>query len=419
MSAKAVTGLCTHETVRVEPHVTPGLLEKIAHSVIDGYIASLHGGLEVGGVLFGRRESVQVTAEKFRPLACDHSLGPRFMLSENDERGLRDLLEAPRVDPSLEGLEVVGWYCSHTRSELVLLDYELLLHRTHFPGQHEFVLVFRPRDLRSVTVGIFSRNSDGTIDPNHPSNVLELPELRTIPKDNQIVVNNECDPSGDCSRPFRRNLKEHISRLPHLLSALNHAAPHQLARESEALAHSRRLDRKKRAWSLASKVVVITAAIMLAVLGAWKWVQLVRPHAAEVALSVRPYAGDFLVLWKSNLAKANRARVDIVDGSSSEHLNVTDIFQQSGVLMLPRTSGNIQATLTVDTTNGAIVRHAGFNDSFDPVRSIVVGNKSVRSEEFTSSSPVANQQIATSSPIPTHVQPPHARHKRHAKRRRF
>ncbi len=417
MSAKAVAGRCAHETVILEPNVTPGLLEKIAHSVIDGYTASLHGGLEVGGVLFGRRDGVQVTAENFRPLPCDHSLGPRFMLSENDERGLRELLEAPRIDPSLEGLEAVGWYCSHTRSELVLLDYELLLHSTYFPGQPEFVMVFRPHDLRNVAVGIFSRNVDGTVDPNRPSKILELPELRTVRTD-QPFVSTDCDASADCSRLFQPNLKERASRLPRLLSALSHAAPHQFAREPRTLAHSRPLESHERRFSLAQKVALVTAALVAAGFGAWKSVQLAHTHRPEVALSVRPYADDLLVSWKSNLAKANRARVDIVDGSSSEHLNVTDIFQQSGVLLLPRNTGNIQATLTVDTTNGAIVRRAGFNDSFDRVRSIVIDDKNPRSEATTSASPVTNQHVVTSPPVPRHVQSRHARHKRHVKGRR-
>lgn len=409
MSAKAVARRCANEAVIPEVHPGPGLLEKIAHSVIDGYTASLHGGLEVGGVLFGRRDGVQITAEKFRPLACDHSLGPRFMLSENDARGLRELLEAPRNDPSLEGLEVVGWYCSHTRSELVLLDYELLLHNTYFPGQHEFVMVFRPRDLGSVAVGIFSRNSDGTIDPNRPSNILELPELST---GNHVFVNGECDLPTVSPRPLPSSVKEHASRLPRLLNALDRSGL------DSSLAHSRSHEGDRPHLSLAQKLIVISAAVVLIAFGAWKCVQLARAHPPEVALSVRPYAGDLLVSWKSNLAKANRARVDIVDGSSSEHLNLTDMFQQSGVLLLPRNSGNIQATLTIDTATGAIVRHAGFSDSFDRVRAIVIDDKNPRTEASTSSSPVTNQQVVTSPPGPRHVQSRHARHKRQVKGRR-
>ena len=416
MSAKAVAALCANGTVIPEVHVTPGLLEKIAHAVIDGYTASLHGGLEVGGLLFGHRDGAQVTAEKFRPLACDHSLGPRFLLSENDQRGLRELLEAPRIDPSLKGLEVVGWYCSHTRSELLLLDHELLLHDTYFAGQHQFILVFKPHDLYSVTAGIFSRNADRTIDPNHPSTILELLELRPFRNADQAFISGECDLPADCARPLP-NLKEHASLLSRGLSALAGQGFDEFARQPPALAHPRPLESDKPRSSWAWKGAVISAAIVLAGIGAWKYIQL-APHAPELALNVRPYADNLLLSWKSNVAKPKHARVDIVDGSSSEHLNLTDIFQQSGVLLLPRNTGNVRATLTIYTGNGALVRRAGFSDSFDRARAIVIDDKNPRRETSTSSSPVTNQQVVTSPPVPRHAQSRHARHKRHVKRSR-
>ncbi len=362
MSAKAVMAVCGDEIAPAKVHVTPGLLDRIADLVLHGYAATSHGGLEIGGLLFGRRDGDVVTIEECRPLSCDHSFGPRFILSDGDERKLRDLLNAPAIDAALQRLDIVGWYCSHTRSDLLLLDRELVLHDTYFPAPDGLLIIFKPRDLRSVTAGMFLRGSDGIM-PRCPSTVLELPEIGTARDTKCPTTRDEWDLPDFSSCPAPPALIEHASSLQRVSSAMEPSVSEQPAYEPTGLirdpatkssTHRRRSAR----WRIA---IAAVGMIALLAFGGWRYGQL-TPVRSDLSLRMRSEAGNLILSWKSNLTKPRRARVDIFDGASREHLNITEVFQPSGVLLFPHNSGNVQAVLTVETRDGVVVRDAGFTD---------------------------------------------------------
>src|SRR5437762_981574 len=97
-----------------------GIMGEIDRTVVEGFHRLRHGGVEVGGVLFGVHGDRGVTILDFRPLACEHALGPGFVLSRSDRLALAALLEGSKMDPALVGLVAVGWYHSHTRSHIHL-----------------------------------------------------------------------------------------------------------------------------------------------------------------------------------------------------------------------------------------------------------------------------------------------------------
>jgi hypothetical protein len=387
--------------------VVPGLLDQIARLVQDGYTATSHGGLEIGGLLFGRRSSGSVTVEEFRPLACDHSLGPRFILSERDERDLRDLLKAPATDPALRGLDVIGWYCSHTRSELLLFDREVVLHHNYFSDPVDFVIVFKPRDLRSVTAGIFLRGADRIMDPRCPAKILELPELVAPRGANGTVTRHASDVSGFSCHPVPRIANECTSISSQVSRRIEPAASDQSTGERSAVIgfavhkskqHSRKAGKSK-------LLLAAGAAIALLCVGAWRYTQRAQIHPADLFLSLRPHAENLLLSWKSNVAKPQRARVDIYDGISSQHLNITDIFEPSGVLLFPHQSGNVKAVLTLETGNRIVVRHAGFADL-----SAVAKDPALPADLNP-----PNRQLALTAPATNHPRRRHARRTHHKK----
>src|ERR1700757_5113488 len=79
------------------------VLEGLRRLAVDGFNAFSHGGKETGGILYGLREPGFVRVLSFAELACEHALGPRFVLSETDREALIQLLRPP------SDLEVVGW----------------------------------------------------------------------------------------------------------------------------------------------------------------------------------------------------------------------------------------------------------------------------------------------------------------------
>jgi hypothetical protein len=105
------------------------------------------------------------------------------------------------------------------------------------------------------------------------------------------------------------------------------------------------------------------------------------------------------------VAKPQRARVDIYDGTSSQHLNITDIFEPSGVLLFPHQSGNVKAVLTLETGNRIVVRHAGFADL-----SAVAKDPALPADLNP-----PNRQLALTAPATNHPRRRHARRTHHKK----
>ena len=129
------------------------MLDQIRLAVVDAFFAIRHGGLEIGGVLFGRYREGLLRIEAFRMLDCAHEAGPSFTLSEADQVGLRDLLESAAAD----GLSPVGWFRSRTRSEIRLSELDIALYDTYFREPWQVVLVLRPEVMRPTRAGFFAR----------------------------------------------------------------------------------------------------------------------------------------------------------------------------------------------------------------------------------------------------------------------
>jgi proteasome lid subunit RPN8/RPN11 len=139
------------------------ILEKIRAEVVDGFNRVRHGGIEVGGVLFGTREHNVVRVLAYRALQCEYALGPSFVLSAGDQARLRDLLRSATNDRRLHNLQPVGWYHSHTRSHIFLSSQDLEIFDTYFPGPLQIALVLRPKPFEATRAGFFFRDVDGYI----------------------------------------------------------------------------------------------------------------------------------------------------------------------------------------------------------------------------------------------------------------
>jgi proteasome lid subunit RPN8/RPN11 len=139
------------------------VLEEVSASAVDGLYRFRHGGVEVGGVLYGTvtREAVRISA--YRPLECEHAFGPRFVLSERDRAEMKRLIEAPGHEAGLKGLTPVGWYHSHTRSEISLSPRDLEIHDRFFTQPTHVALIVRPENYESCRAGFFVREFNGRL----------------------------------------------------------------------------------------------------------------------------------------------------------------------------------------------------------------------------------------------------------------
>ena len=141
---------------------SPAVLEEIRVAAMDAFFSIPHGGAEIGGVLWGTRAGGAVRILAARPLECEHALGPTFTLSANDHARLGALLE-DGTEGRAEGWEPVGWYHSHTRSEILLSARDVKIHNRYFPDRWHVALVVRPHAIQPMRAGFFFREADGSM----------------------------------------------------------------------------------------------------------------------------------------------------------------------------------------------------------------------------------------------------------------
>lgn len=139
------------------------ILEEIHGAVQEGFRRLSRGGLEVGGVLFGRRKDQVIQILAWRPIPCQHTRGPAFLLTPEEKQSLLDLLAQAEEDPQLQVLEPVGWFVSHTRQGVVLTDEDQHLFRQFFPEPWHVTLVLHPNRREPTRAGFFVREKDGRI----------------------------------------------------------------------------------------------------------------------------------------------------------------------------------------------------------------------------------------------------------------
>jgi hypothetical protein len=152
--------------------------DDIVTSVMKDFLRLPWGGHEVGGVLFGTKEADGVRIAAYRPVACEHAKGPAFELSENDNAGVRKLLDEAASDKELTGLQPVGWFHSKYRS-FDLTKEDVDLYNRYFPAPWQVSMVFLGSKSEACVLGFFSRREDGSI---HRSSCRQFTVLETRPE---------------------------------------------------------------------------------------------------------------------------------------------------------------------------------------------------------------------------------------------
>ncbi|HLK48746.1 MAG TPA: Mov34/MPN/PAD-1 family protein [Bryobacteraceae bacterium] len=154
-------------------------LDDIRLAVVDAFFSLPRGGAEIGGILLGKVDDQRVQILDYAPIECEHAFGPAFTLSPADQVQLGDALRQPFPG----GLRPVGWYHSHTRSEIALSEADLDIHNRYFPERWQVALVLRPSTLQPTQAGFFFREPDGTIQAQHSYHefAVEALPLQQVP----------------------------------------------------------------------------------------------------------------------------------------------------------------------------------------------------------------------------------------------
>ncbi|HTP31349.1 MAG TPA: hypothetical protein VMJ75_04195 [Candidatus Acidoferrales bacterium] len=198
-------------SVRLELPVTQ--LARKAREVLRSSTAI---GSEIGGLLLGTAaagDPVPVTISDYELVACDHKLGPLYKLGGADLERLDEAIARLKTDS--RGLEVVGFFRSHTRPGMSPDANDLAVCSSRFSKPHQIALLVRPNATEAGGVGVFVWQGGALCEYMAPSeSPSQVGTAKPDPPANSTVATPEPDPAPVREAPKRATVVPIESRRP-------------------------------------------------------------------------------------------------------------------------------------------------------------------------------------------------------------
>ena len=307
------------------------VINAIRKRAVDGFYALPHGGLEVGGLLFGRVYPnaraplrIEITAE--RPIECAHHHGPGFLLTEEERAQIGIQLERTRLEPEIAAFSVVGFWVSHSRGELALADQDVEIYKL-FPNLWQFILVLKPEAGVPTRATFIFRTGSG-IYPHRPEHEFYTDAVPTVQAAQDTL------PQTEKYRPVERRAT--------------------VRSESHPVPDNRRV-------SISLAAFLITVSMLIGAGGTYGLIALGKRAAAArtepVNLEIFSSATGALVHWNafaSEIQNANRGDLLIREGYDKKNYVLTSALLKRGFITYNSRTRDISATLTVIAQNGRV-----------------------------------------------------------------
>jgi proteasome lid subunit RPN8/RPN11 len=343
-------------------------LDDIRLAVTDAFFSLPRGGAEIGGILLGRQEQGLVTVLDAVAMSCEHAFGPSFELSPRDHEKLAELVAASDRNPNTN-TKVVGWYHSHTRSEIFLSDADLEIHKRFFPEPWQVALVVKPHTFHPMRAGFFFREKDGAIHAAAPYREFALDPLpmRPVPSGNGVP-----EPS-----PLFRGLHDSEPDGP----VINVSSAVETVRQVEPVAEPvvepqpavpppaflAVMPPTSRRW-----VGWLVAALLGTSLGAWgyhtraEWLPKLRAMtqgaaSEKIGLASLDRDGQLQIQWNgssSAVLASTSASLLILDGGKPLTVELGRPHVLTGSFTYARATGRVDVTLILPQPGGKEVREA-------------------------------------------------------------
>jgi hypothetical protein len=331
------------------------VIEEIRQVVADGFQRLQRGGIEVGGALYGTREGRTVRILAMREIACEHARGPTFHLSDNDRAALAAQLERDKEDMRLEGLLVVGWFLSHTRSDVTLQQSDLDTYSAFFAEPWQVTMVVHPGRAGAMRAGFFVREPDGTVKGERSYQEFNFPDrlagaLDRTPRDRRPLMDS---PPADRLPVARYALQADAvdPREPSDEAGARYDAPlfGQPSQTSPQYSPYPNTGRKI-PWAI---IGVVAAALFAAVAG----LKYLGPqlNAEPLSLAVSEQDGQLQIQWNHasrSILNAAGGTLEIVDGQDKRDIPMNRSELAQGSFTYARQSGDVQVRLTVTGSGG-------------------------------------------------------------------
>jgi proteasome lid subunit RPN8/RPN11 len=322
------------------------VVDDIRLAVVDAFYSLPRGGAEIGGILLGSRDKKRVVIADYAPLECEHAYGPSFTLSDNDHAKLQELLAI--AHRSGGGMVPVGWYHSHTRSEVFFSDADIAIHKKFFPEPWQIALVLKPHTFEPARAGFFFREAGGAIHgtASYREFALGPADARslTVAAPSNTVVEQSRDLKG--AGP--------VALAPEPSPPIDVAPPAFLNAEPPP--------RRGWVWALAFLTIAGIAAGGYQTRSAWlpKPPQ-PAPQVPTLGLTTSDQEGQLHIAWDRNSAAVRGAAngtLSISEGTQPLAVPLDQPHLQTGTFTYGRQGGRVDVSLTVQSADGRSTREA-------------------------------------------------------------
>jgi hypothetical protein len=304
-------------------HYSLELLEEINRLAVEGFYAFRRGGLEVGGLLFGRRTSTGVEVLAHEPVPCEHALGPGFRLSASDRSRFDDLLEQSRAESRFEGLDPVGIYRSVTRRPLELSDEDAEL-AAAIQQESRVILILRPDAISPTKAAFFCFGPDGL-----RADTAEITLGMGRPQSPEFTEEEPAPPVQEWAEPPASIQPD----VPTVEQPVRVRVVRRVSTKPPRMRHAVRL----------------VAALLMA--GALWW--LFAREAATLGLTLADRSGQVHVEWnRAAVADARRGWIEIRDGASRIRTEFSPSELTHGSLYFLRRSDRTEVRMVIEAGDG-------------------------------------------------------------------
>ncbi len=348
------------------------VLDDIRLAVTDAFFSLPRGGAEIGGVLLGRFHDGRLVIDDYAAFDCEHAYGPSFVLSPPDEARLNEVLSA-HANPAA-GSRPVGWYHSHTRSEIFLSEGDLQIHNRFFPEPWQVALVMKPHTFEPVRIGFFFRQADGGVHAtaSYREDALEALPMRQIPAGAPTAPpwNGAPRHSFRPAPPPGPVLESAVAAAPPATAEAAAPPPGPAAAELPVPKFVVESESSARRWLAAGIAIVAVVGVLAA---AWQVRQMwlpqvlaaIRPAAPATAapslgLHLIDHEGQLQIQWDRTspaVRRASDAILEIADGGPLPVATQLDTAHlEAGSFTYARTSEKVDVLLIVHRKDGPDLR---------------------------------------------------------------
>jgi proteasome lid subunit RPN8/RPN11 len=348
------------------------ILETIRREVSNGFHVP-RGGVEVGGLLLGAYDGKRLRITGFEPVGCDHALGPRFILNENETAALDSQLAAHKGQSAPNGEAVVGWYQSHLRRGLTLSSEDVQIYDRHFSEPWQVALLLRPDPAGGIHARFFIR------EPGTPLGQT---------------------PSSTSSRRVER---PRLVREPAQTLPLEAAAGYPPDAMGPAAALGKRGIQNNAVWTVLATMFVLAVVSVFYL----RFNFAVTPRAVEL-LHLEAIAGSngLELRWDpKQLGNASRGRLEIRDGPTVQQVALDRETLGSGRFIYRQKSDVIGFRIEAERTAGVPLEGSALYvarnfESASPAQALAPA----ASTGTVIPSPAASMALATPPPVAPFVQ---------------